>query len=320
MTPPPIAPLPTGIERPFWSVMIPVYNCAGYLREALLSVLSQDPGSREMQIEVIDNCSDADDPESVVSEIGGGRVTFYRHPRNVGVIGNFNECIRRATGEWVHILHADDTVRVGFYQRLREGLTAHPEAKAAACRFIHMDEDSHWMAIAELESQRPTLLGDEFFAKLFVKQRFVSAALAVHRSAYEEIGGFRPELPHCADWDMWKRIAFHHSIFYEPEPLACYRIHAKSDMSRLVNTGENVVEQRRSILLSCAEMPRAKVAPYYRSAMKQAAIYAISHARRLWINGNHQAAWRQLQEGLRCSMGPAIMARVLFFFARMVVR
>jgi hypothetical protein len=218
------------------------------------------------------------------------------------------------------MLHADDVVRPGFYERLRADLLAHPDAKAAACRFIHMDEDSHWMTIAEMESRVPTVLGEEFFAKLFTKQRFVSVALAVHRSVYEEIGGFRPELPHCADWDMWKRIAFSYPIFYEPEPLACYRIHAKSDMSRLVNTGENVVEQRRSILLSYAEMPRAAVGPYYGSAMKQAGIQAIAHARRLWTSGNHRAAWRQLKEGLRCSKRPAVMARALFFFARMVMR
>lgn len=320
MIPPRIDPQPANIERPFWSVMIPVYNCAGYLREALLSVLCQDPGPREMQIAVIDNCSDADDPESVVSEIGGGRVQFYRQLRNVGVIGNFNDCIRHATGEWVHMLHADDTVRAGFYQRLRDGLAAHPKAKAGACRFIHMDEGSHWLSIAEPEARTPSLLSDEFFPKLFVKQRFVSAALVVHRSVYEEIGGFRSEIPHCADWDMWKRIAFRYAIYYEPEPLACYRVHAQSDMSRLVNTGENVVEQRRSILLSYAEMPRDKVARYYRSAMKQAGVYAVAHARRLWVNGNHHAAWRQLKEGMRCSMGPAVMARVLFFFARMVMR
>jgi hypothetical protein len=318
LPPPPIDPLPANAERPFWSVMIPVYNCADYLRETLFSVLCQDPGPAQMQIEVIDNCSDADDPESVVSTIGGGRVTFYRQRQNVGVIGNFNECIRRAKGEWVHILHADDVVRPGFYERLRKGVTRHPEAKAAACRFIHMDDDGHWLAIAELESRSPTILGEEFFAKLFIKQRFAFVALAVRRSVYEELGGFRSEIPHCTDWDMWKRIALDHPIFYEPEPLACYRIHAKSDTIRLVTTGQNVVEQRRSILLSCAEMPRAT--RYYRSAMRQAGIYAIAHARRLWMNGNRRAAWRQLREGLRCSWGPPVIARALFLFARITIR
>lgn len=40
-----IVPVPDGVERPFWSVMIPTYNCANYLRETLASVLAQDMGS-----------------------------------------------------------------------------------------------------------------------------------------------------------------------------------------------------------------------------------------------------------------------------------
>ncbi len=57
-----IAPVPQDTPRPLLSVMIPTYNCAGYLRETLASVLSQDPGPEIMQIEVIDDRSTQDDP------------------------------------------------------------------------------------------------------------------------------------------------------------------------------------------------------------------------------------------------------------------
>ena len=43
-TPPRIAPVPQGEGRPFWSVMIPTYNCDALLEQALRSVLDQDPG------------------------------------------------------------------------------------------------------------------------------------------------------------------------------------------------------------------------------------------------------------------------------------
>src|ERR1700758_2683106 len=90
---PRITPVPSDVKRPLWSVMIPTYNCANYLRETLQSVLAQDPGPDVMQIEVVDDCSTKDDPEGVVREIGQGRVQFYRQPKNGGVTRNFNTCI-----------------------------------------------------------------------------------------------------------------------------------------------------------------------------------------------------------------------------------
>lgn len=64
-----IPPISAEKLRPLWSVMIPTYNCAHYLREALHSVLCQDPGKDMMQIEVIDDHSTKDDPEAVVKEM-----------------------------------------------------------------------------------------------------------------------------------------------------------------------------------------------------------------------------------------------------------
>src|SRR5687768_11687461 len=90
---PTVAPITDGLPRPFWSVMIPTHDCAEYLRRTLASVLAQAPAAAEMQIEVVDDCSTRDDPEAVVSAVGGGRVTFHRHPQNAGAIANFNSCL-----------------------------------------------------------------------------------------------------------------------------------------------------------------------------------------------------------------------------------
>jgi glycosyltransferase involved in cell wall biosynthesis len=300
--------------------MIPVYNCAGYLRETLLSVLCQDPGADRMQIEVIDNCSTADDPESVVREIGRGRVGFHRQPSNVGAIENFNTCIRRSRGEWVHVLHGDDTVRPGLYARMEQGIIAHPSAGAAACRIIQMDEEGHWLGLPALESRAPGLLGNEFVENLLLDQRLYFAGMIVRRATYEQLGGFRPDLVHCADWDMWKRIALHQPIFYDPEPLACYRVHAGQDTGRLVKTGENVVDERRSIQISCGDLSLERVGRLRRDAMKAAAVRAIRRARTLWANGNREIALRQIREATRCSLAPAVLVRLAYLFAWMAAR
>ena len=240
--PPSIPPLPPRAARPFWSVMIPIYNAReDYLRETLQSVLCQDPGAEEMQIEVLDNCSTAGDAEALVREIGGGRIAFHRQTHNLGIVGNFNACIERAQGRWVHILHGDDTVRPEFYRRARSGIEAHPEAAAALCRIIYMDGDGQWTGLADLESRQRGLLDGSFAWRQLLDQRIQFVGMVVARSTYEELGGFRPSLPYCLDWDMWKRIALlGKPIHYEPEPLACYRLHEGAESSRLIATGENV--------------------------------------------------------------------------------
>ena len=123
------APIPTvprilpAAATPFlWSVMIPCYNAPpDYLAATLRSVLQQDPGRELMQIEVIDDASPNGAPVELVKKIAGDRVTVQREEKNRGLAGIWNRCIERAQGRWVHILHQDDLVRPGFYEKFKVG-------------------------------------------------------------------------------------------------------------------------------------------------------------------------------------------------------
>ena len=314
LDPPPLIPPAAAGPRPFWSVMIPIYNAReDYLRETLQSVLCQAPGTEEMQIEVLDNCSTVGDPEALVREIGGGRVGFHRQTHNLGIAGNFNACIERARGHWVHILHGDDTVRPDFYRRARSGIEAHGEVAAALCRIIYMDEDGQWMGLTDLESRQRGVLDAGFVWRQLLDQRIQFVGMVVARSTYEEVGGFRPSLPSCMDWDMWKRIALRKPIHYEPEPLACYRLHEAAESSRLIMTAGNVIEERRSIAYTCASLPAGQAMLARRAAAKAAGVRAARRARILWKRGMRGAAWRQCAAAVRCSLTPAVLARTAFF-------
>jgi glycosyltransferase involved in cell wall biosynthesis len=238
--------VPLGTSRPFWSVMIPTYNCAGLLAGTLRSVLEQAAPVGEMQIEVVDDCSTRDDPAAVVQEFGASRVSFFRQPANVGPQANSTTCVQRARGHWVHILHGDHMVRPGFYAALRTAAERASEIHAAFCRVITMDEQNGWLELAERE-QATAGIALDLVNRLAVYNTIMFRCMAVRRSAYEVLGGFHPQLFHAADWDMWKRIAAQFPAWYEPEPLALYRIHSGSDTSRLMRTGANITDARRAI-------------------------------------------------------------------------
>ena len=159
-TPPKIAPLMRSVHDPVWSVMIPTYNCAGYLAHTLQSVLRQDPGPELMQIEVLDDCSNRDDPEAVVKAIGRGRVAFYRQPKNVGAIPNFNACIERSRGRYVHILHGDDTVEDGYYECIGALAASYPDIGLYGTRNFYIDAEFVliWLSprLEKLETRPPT--------------------------------------------------------------------------------------------------------------------------------------------------------------------
>ncbi len=316
---PTIDPLPPGTSRPLFSVMIPAYNYADYMRSTLQSVLCQDLGPDLMQIEVVDDCSTRDDPEAATRAVGRGRVAFARQPHNLGMVANFNDCISRARGEWVHILHGDDVLRPEFYARACQAIAAHPEIGAWVCRIIYIDEDGLWTGLSELDGRMPGVLPDDFAIREFVTPRIQFVGILVRRCVYERLGGFRPELKICLDWDMWKRVALHTKIYYDPEPLACFRLHARSAYAEAVRSGASVADERKSIELSSAYLPREVTGRLRREACKAAAIRAIRTARQQWRRGDHAAARHQLREAVKCSLAPEVCARLLWTVPAMLL-
>ena len=312
-----IPPVEPGVERPLWSVMIPAYNCAPYLGETIAGVLAQDPGPERMQIEVVDDCS-SDDPAAVVERFGG-RVSFHRQARNLGNVGNFNTCLRRARGRLVHILHGDDAVREGYYERLGEALERHPEVGAGFCRHILVYDDGNWTYVAPLLAGEPGVL-DGWLEWLAIDQYIEPPAITVRRDVYERLGGFDDRLSYGEDWEMWTRIAAHYPVWHEPVPLVLYRIHGESLSSRMLRTGRNVADFRRAISISRELLPPDRAPGIARHALRTTALTALRRARRLLGAGHAEAAASQLREALATSRSPRVLAGALILEALRIRR
>jgi len=234
-----------SVPRPRISVMIPTHNCADYLRACLQSVLRQDPGPALMQIEVLDDCSTLDDPEAVVRELGGDRVVFTRQERNVGAVANFNDCIRRARGELVHILHGDDLVQDGFYTEIERMAAQFPSAGLFATRVDFVDEVGNRTGTsAPIDGYRGGSHSLDGF-RMGCPLQF--AGTVARRSAYEEHGGFLPALVHTADYEMWMRLTARCGLATSPHTLAAYRQFAGQHTAKMRRTAENLLDAERAL-------------------------------------------------------------------------
>jgi hypothetical protein len=146
----------------------------------------------------------------------------------------------------VHLLHQDDFVRDGFYARVESGLAAHPDAGAAFVQPSYVDSTGRDLTRGFQVSTRSGLL-DDWIEHVFVQLRFACAGIVVRRSVYERLGGYDTRLRYTLDWDMWQRIAVSTPIWYEPERLACCRLHGTSATNRLLRSGRNLREIAWSI-------------------------------------------------------------------------
>lgn len=305
--------------HPRWSVMIPTYNCARYLEAALRSVLAQDPGPQAMQIEVVDDHSTADDPEEVVARVGRGRVAFHRQPENVGVVGNLNTCLQRSRGELVHLLHGDDLVLEGFYWTLDERLREHPDAGAAYCRYLYIDQHGHRLDVAPLEPASSGIL-EEGARFLAAEQRIMTPCIVVRRSVYEELGGFDERLACAEDWEMWVRVATRFPVYYEEQPLACYRLHGSSNTERNLRDGRSLDYTRLAIELFASYFEPAERRAVKRIAFSRYATSGLETARSLQSQGDAAAARAQLRVVWRLEKSPRTAAGIARVVASSLAR
>ena len=302
----PVPPVPEGALRPLWSVMVPTYRCAHHLRLALESVLAQDPGPEAMQIEVVDDASD-DDPEAVVAEFGG-RVSFFRQPRNVCHVANFNTCLARSRGRLVHLLHGDDAVRSGFYARLGAALQEHADVGAAFCRFLAMDEGGRWLAVAPLLAEEDGVLSG-WLERIARGQELQPPSIVVRRTVYEHLGGFDARVERYGeDWEMWTRIAAHYPVWHVVEPLALYRLQQQSLSRTALRTGANVRDLRRVVEINRAVLPPERADELTRRALETTATTALRRGRRLLAGGDARAALAQARAAFATSRSPRVFA------------
>lgn len=92
---------------PKFSIIIPTYNRAGYLDEAISSVLKQS--YEDFEVIVSDNCS-TDGTRAVVGEyLADPRIRYFRNDQNIGMVPNWHKAVfERSSGEWFIIMSDDD--------------------------------------------------------------------------------------------------------------------------------------------------------------------------------------------------------------------
>lgn len=207
--------------NPKVSIVIPVYNGANYLREAVDSALAQTYPDVEV-IVVNDGSNDGGRTREVALSFGD-RIRYFEKD-NGGVATALNLGIREMRGEYFSWLSHDDVYTRDKIARQLDHLEALKDDKVIPfCNYQIIDHASHITG---------TGLADESLPEnsiLLIAGTYVGGcSLLIPRIALEAAGPFNESLRNCQDNELWLRIAMHGYRFqYMPEILLKSRQHAE---------------------------------------------------------------------------------------------
>jgi glycosyltransferase involved in cell wall biosynthesis len=197
------------------SVVIPCYNHAHYLGDAIRSVLNQTYS--DFEAIVIDDGSS--DNTRQVGESFGDQIR-YIYQENAGLSAARNTGIHAARGELIALLDADDLYEADFLKLIVDQFDMHPDADAVYCGFRFVDGGNK-----PLPQTGGTVYPPERFYQILLKGNFlVPASMVVYKYCYETVGLFDPQLTALEDWDRWLQIAKIYKVLGIREPLVRYRI------------------------------------------------------------------------------------------------
>ena len=199
--------------KPRFSVIMPLYNKAPYVRKALDSVCAQR--CTDWECVVVDDGS-TDDSAAIVQEYAD-RVTIIRQP-NAGVSAARNKGVAVSTGEYLCFLDADDWWAPEFLTEMDELINAYPDAGLYATNYIYYKPGKTHVAL-----HMPT--GYINYPKAYLENDSMpvwTGATCMSRKVFDEMGGFQKDIKLGEDFLLWAKTALHYPVAYREKPLAYY--------------------------------------------------------------------------------------------------
>ncbi|MBF2073959.1 MAG: glycosyltransferase [Synechococcales cyanobacterium C42_A2020_086] len=204
------------------SVVIPTYNCARYLGEAIDSVLQQTHPAAELI--VVDDGS-TDETADVLQRYGE-RLQVIRQT-NQGVAVARNQGIRQARGEWIAFLDADDYFLPDKLAAQMAIAAQHPRAGIVHSGWQRITATGEPLITVKLWQQVPQLNLEGWLRWKPV----LPSAMLFRRAWLEQAGGFDPRFPPAEDTELVLRLArMGCEAVWLPQVTVCYRQHGESAM------------------------------------------------------------------------------------------
>lgn len=233
-----IACAKTLTRVPKVSVVIPCYNYGRYLRQCVDSVLTGQPGI-ELEVIIVDDKS-TDDSLRIAREIEAedARVRVIAHEVNKGHITTYNDGLDAVSGEFALLISADDLATPGALTRAAELMVANPSVGLVYGTAIHFHDAR---PPARTDGKAWIIWHGIDWLRVRCRSGYnvvASPEVIMRTSLLKEFGGYRQDLPHAGDFEMWLRASAVSGVgFLVGVDQAYYRHHTANMNSTMFSSG-----------------------------------------------------------------------------------
>lgn len=203
-----------------FSVIMPLYNKALYVKKALTSVISQTFQDFEF---IVVNDGSTDNSLVVAQETLAGTNAIIIDQKNAGVSMARNNGVKESSGDYICFIDADDWWAPEFLERMNNLIDEFPDAGIYG--------SSYYLVKNGKFRKAPVGVSESFekgyidYCSVYAKtlcMPLTSISVAIPKAIFEEYIGFKPNLKLGEDFDLWIRIALKKKVAFLNEPLAYY--------------------------------------------------------------------------------------------------
>jgi glycosyltransferase involved in cell wall biosynthesis len=297
---------------PLVSIVIPTWRGSPWIRATLASACAQT--FSDLEVVVVDDASDDDTVARAREATADPRVRVIACARNAGIPGNWNRAIACARGRFVKFLLQDDLLHPRCVERLVAPALAREDVDLVfAPRDLLFDEPASPEAAAFLATNaavhrafprllpvnpRGTLAAAWIAARCLGNWIGEPTAVLVRRAAFARHGGFHIRMRQLVDMEMWARLAFHGAAAFVDEPLATFRVHARSASARQTAAGLDWLDRLELLDGLLRDPAIASAHPELRRWRRGEERRVLRRVARPWVGGPRLATRRTLA-GLR---------------------
>lgn len=210
-----------------FSVIIPLYNKANYVRKTIESVLVQT--YKEFEIIVVNDGS-TDNSLEVIGEINDPRIRIFSK-ENGGVSAARNYGIEKAQYEYIAFLDADDIWLPDYLETIKGMIEQYPQAGVFATGRTSVYPDRKIDRVISFLPKGEIAIFEDYVKSIMKKEmiQLWTGTVCTKKELFYKIGGFREGVKRGEDIDMWLRLSLISLIIWKNESKAMYYVETENN-------------------------------------------------------------------------------------------